>query len=179
MTRYKTAATGTEIFFGEDELIVSKTDIKGRITYANDIFVRVSGYSERELVGAPHSILRHPDMPRCVFWLLWETIAKGNEIFAYVKNMSKSGDFYWVLAHVTPTFGANNQIVAYHSNRRVPDRGAVAKAEALYAQLLMVESAHADRKDGMQAGIAAVLDLLGQNKIGYDEFVFSLASPAA
>ena len=170
MTRYKTAATSTEIFFGEDELIVSKTDIKGRITYANDAFVRVSGYTERELVGAPHSILRHPDMPRCVFWLLWETIAKGNEI---------SGDFYWVLAHVTPTFGANNQIVAYHSNRRVPDRGAVAKAEALYAQLLMVESAHADRKDGMQAGIAAVLDLLAQNKIGYDEFVFSLASPAA
>lgn len=174
MTRYKTAATSTEIFFGEDELIVSKTDAKGRITYANDIFVHVSGYSERELIGAPHSILRHPDMPRCVFWLLWETIAKGNEIFAYVKNMAKSGDFYWVLAHVTPTFDTNNQVIAYHSNRRVPGREAVAKADALYAQLLAVENAHADRKAGMQAGIATVLDLLGKNKISYDEFVFSL-----
>ncbi len=174
MSRYKTAPTGKEIFFGEDELIVSKTDTKGRITYANDVFVRVSGYSEHELVGAPHSILRHPDMPRCVFWLLWETIGKGNEIFAYVKNMAKSGDYYWVLAHVTPTLDAANRIVAYHSNRRVPGREAVAKADALYAQLLAVENAHADRKEGMQAGIAAVLDLLGKNNISYDEFVFSL-----
>jgi len=174
MSRYRTTATNKEVFFGEDELIVSKTDAKGRILYANDVFVRVSGYREHELIGAPHSILRHPDMPRCVFWLLWETIAKGEEIFAYVKNMAKSGDYYWVFAHVTPNYDATGKIIGYHSNRRVPPREAVNKAAALYAQLLAVENKYDDRKQGMQAGIDAVLDLLKQNNIGYDEFVFSL-----
>jgi len=174
MSRYKTAPTSKEIFFGEEELIVSKTDAKGRILYANDVFVCVSGYKEHELLGAPHSILRHPDMPRCVFWLLWETIAKGEEIFAYVKNMAKTGDFYWVYAHVTPSYDPSGKIIGYHSNRRVPQREAVDKAAALYAQLLAVENKYEDRKQGMQAGIATVLDLLKQNNISYDEFVFSL-----
>lgn len=174
MSRYKTSPTSKEVFFGDEELIVSKTDAKGRILYANDVFVRVSGYHEHELIGAPHSILRHPDMPRCVFWLLWETIAKGEEIFAYVKNMAKSGDFYWVFAHVTPSYDPAGKIVGYHSNRRVPPREAVDKAAALYAQLLAVENKYEDRKQGMQAGIATVLDLLKQNKISYGEFVFSL-----
>jgi PAS domain S-box-containing protein len=174
MSRYKTNPTSKEIFFGEEELIVSKTDVKGRILYANDVFVRVSGYAEHELINAPHSILRHPDMPRCVFWLLWETISKGEEIFAYVKNMAKSGDFYWVFAHVTPSYDPAGKIVGYHSNRRVPPREAVSKAAALYAQLLAVENKYEDRKQGMQAGIATVLDLLKQNNISYGELVFSL-----
>lgn len=174
MARYNTVATKREIFFGEDELIVSKTDPRGRITYANDVFVRVSGYRERELIGAPHSILRHPDMPRCVFWLLWDTLSKGEEIFAYVKNMAKSGDHYWVFAHVTPSYDPSGQVVGYHSSRRMPQREAVDKADALYARLLAVENKYDDRKQGMQAGIGAVLDLLTQTNVSYGEFVFSL-----
>src|SRR5580704_8741733 len=91
--------TGRERTFPEDEIIASKTDVKGVITYANRTFMEVSLYSEEELLGQPHSIVRHPDMPRCVFKLLWDTIQKGDEIFAYVKNMCKNGDFYWVFAH--------------------------------------------------------------------------------
>ncbi|HLT78125.1 MAG TPA: PAS domain-containing protein [Ferrovibrio sp.] len=174
MSLYRVTPTNRELFFGEDEIIVSKTDEKGRILYANDVFVRVSGYSENELVGAPHSILRHPDMPRCVFWLLWETIANGEEIFAYVKNMAKTGDFYWVFAHVTPSYDENGRISGYHSNRRAPTREAVNKADALYGQLLAVENQHEDRKQGMHAGIAMMLDLLKQNNVTYGEFVFSL-----
>src|SRR5208282_4348758 len=109
--------TGIERFFEEEEIIVSKTDLKGLITYANRVFVQISGYSEEELLGQPHSIIRHPSMPGSVFRLLWETIASGQEIFAYVNNMSKNGDHYWVFAHVTPTFGAAGEIVGYHSNR--------------------------------------------------------------
>jgi PAS domain S-box-containing protein len=94
---------GIERFFEEDEIIVSKTDPKGIITYANQVFLRTAQYQEEEILGAPDNIIRHPDMPRCVFDLLWKTIASGLEIFAYVKNMAKNGDHYWVFAHVTPT----------------------------------------------------------------------------
>ena len=96
--------TAVERTFKEDEIIVSKTDLKGIITYANRTFLEVAMYSEDEVLGQPHSLIRHPDMPRCVFKLLWDTIQGGEEIFAYVKNMAKNGDYYWVFAHVTPTF---------------------------------------------------------------------------
>ena len=82
MTKCRTSPTGREAGFGEEEIIVSKTDEKGRIPYANDVFLRVSAYSLNEVVGAPHSIIRHPEMPRCVFKLFWDTIAAGKEIFA-------------------------------------------------------------------------------------------------
>ncbi|MBT3490627.1 MAG: PAS domain S-box protein, partial [Gammaproteobacteria bacterium] len=79
--------TDRERVMRKEEFIVSKTDLTGRITYGNRIFIEFSGYSEAELLGAQHNIIRHPDMPRAVFNLLWDTIAQGNEIFAYVKNM--------------------------------------------------------------------------------------------
>ncbi|MBV5345526.1 MAG: PAS domain-containing protein, partial [Rhodoferax sp.] len=85
----------------------------------------ISGYEEFEIIGAPHSILRHPDMPRCVFKLLWDSIKNNEEIFAYVLNKSKNGDHYWVHAHVTPTVNRKNEIIGYHSNRRAPSRGAI------------------------------------------------------
>jgi len=96
--------TDRERVMRKEEFIVSKTDLTGRITYGNRIFIEFSGYSEAELLGAQHNIIRHPDMPRAVFNLLWDTIAQGNEIFAYVKNMSKDGGFYWVFANVTPSY---------------------------------------------------------------------------
>ncbi|HPV77190.1 MAG TPA: PAS domain-containing protein, partial [Gemmatimonadaceae bacterium] len=96
ITRSQVVPSGRERSFGEDEIIVSKTDLQGKITYANDVFIRVSGYEEDELLGAPHSIIRHPDMPRAVFKLLWDTLATGREVFAYVNNMARNGDNYWV-----------------------------------------------------------------------------------
>lgn len=166
--------TGVERFFGEEEIIVSKTDLKGHITYANEVFLRVAGLTEEEAIGAPHSIIRHPDMPRCVFKLLWDTLGKGEEIFAYVVNMASNGDHYWVLAHVTPSYNEQGEIIGYHSNRRVPERSAVEKAQALYADLLAIEAQASDRKAGMDASMNKVVELLGEAGIGYDEFVFSL-----
>jgi PAS domain S-box-containing protein len=86
--------SGAERSFDEKDIIVSKTDLQGRITYANHVFVQVSGYSEAELLGQPHSIIRHPDMPRAVFKLLWDTLESGHEVFAYVNNMASNGDNY-------------------------------------------------------------------------------------
>lgn len=174
MKRDSVFLTGVERHFDEDDIIVSKTDLKGRIIYANDTFLNVAGYRERDILGQPHSIIRHPDMPRCVFALLWQTIEAGREIFAYVINRSANGDHYWVLANVTPTFGPDGKIIGYHSNRRVPRRDALEKVIPLYKTLCAEEAKEANRKQGMARGIKMVGDLLADAGMDYDEFVFSL-----
>ncbi len=174
MTADKITPTGNERTFGEDEIIVSKTDQKGRITYANDVFLKLALYDEEDVIGAPHSLVRNPEMPRAVFKLLWDTIQNGEEIFAYVVNMSKNGDHYWVYAHVTPSFDADGNISGFHSNRRVPEPTALAKVKPLYQQLLAEEKKHANAKDGMEASYNMLVALLEENGVTYEEFVFSL-----
>jgi PAS domain S-box-containing protein len=175
MARPTSVPTGRTVTFDEDEIIVSKTDLRGIITYANDVFVRVSGYAESELLGAPHNILRHPEMPACVFRLLWDTLEQRKEIFAYVNNMAKNGDSYWVFAHVTPSFDGRGRVVGYHSNRRVPYADALEKVKPLYAALLAEEKRHASRQDGIQATLRMVEDVLKGAGMTYSEFVFSLS----
>lgn len=167
--------TGVERTFNENELIVSKTDLKGRITYANKVFLRLYGGGTDEVLGQPHSLVRHPDMPRCVFKLLWDRLSAGQEIFAYVVNRSKNGDHYWVLAHVTPSRDSAGETVGYHSNRRVPDRDVIDTVICpLYKQLLDIEASHANAKDGMNAAYQTLLDILEEKGVSYDEFIFSL-----
>lgn len=167
--------TGTERFFGDDDIIVSKTDLKGRLTYCNRLFLTIAGYTEQECFGEPHSLIRHPDMPRCIFALMWQTIQDGREIFAYVINRTKNGDHYWVNAHVTPSRDRTGGIVGYHSNRRAPDRDVLeGTIRPLYASLLAEERRHANRKDGMQASMTMVTALLNERGVGYDEFVAGL-----
>jgi PAS domain S-box-containing protein len=167
--------TGTERTFAENELIVSKTNLKGHILYANRVFIDISGYKEKDLINTPHSILRHPHMPRCVFKLLWDTIQDKREIFAYVINRCANGDHYWVFAHVTPSFDESGQVVGYHSNRRVPNKNTIDQTiSPLYKMLLEEEEKHANRKDGMNAGYAMLVDILKEKGVGYDEFIFSV-----
>lgn len=174
MTIARPHPTGVERYFRPDEIIVSKTDLKGIITYANRVFIDIAGYREEELLGQPHNLIRHPDMPRCVFKLLWDRISAGKEIFAYVKNMCKSGDHYWVHAHVTPSFDAYGNIVGYHSNRRVPGRSAVAQMESVYARLLEVENSASSWREGMAMATQALVETLKNTGMEYDEFIFSL-----
>jgi len=160
---------GNELRFDENLFIVSKTDLKGRITYANDLFIEVSEYSEDELIDAPHNILRHPDMPRAVFKLLWDTISGGKEIFAYVKNRSKTGKFYWVHAFVTPEFDPKTKaITGYHSVRRSPSQKGVEAVVPLYEKMLQAE-----RGGGMDASIRLLNETLSQHKVSYDDFILS------
>ena len=169
--------TGVERFFDKDEIIVSKTDLKGHLTYVNRVFMTLADYEEKELLGAPHSLIRHPDMPRCVFKLLWDTLRTKKEIFAYVVNMSKNGDHYWVLAHVTPSFDGVGNINGYHSNRRVPSREVLdGTIIPLYKQLITEEQRHKNRKEGMNSAFQMLLDLLKEKGVGYDELIFSLQS---
>lgn len=166
--------TQAEVFFDASDIIVSKTDIKGRITYANKNFVEIAGYRMSEVIGAPHSIIRHPDMPRVIFKLLWDTLGEGRELFAYVKNMTKCGDHYWVLAHVTPSRDADGQVVGYHSNRRVPNRPRLDGVFVpLYAELSRIERGHANAKEGLAASSKHLADILSKRGTSYDEFVFT------
>jgi PAS domain S-box-containing protein len=167
--------SGREQFFANDEVIVSKTDLKGRMTYVNRVFMKISGYHEEELIGQPHSMIRHPEMPRAVFKLLWDTLESRKEIFAYVVNLCKNGDHYWVFAHVTPSFDGSGNVNGFHSNRRVPDRKILDSViRPLYKQLLDEENRHANRKEGMNNAFSMLVNLLQQKGIGYDELIFSL-----
>ena len=123
--------TNVEKVLADDSLIVTKTDLKGRITYVNRDFVEISGFSEQELMGEPHNIVRHPDMPPEAFKDLWDTMKEGRPWTGLVKNRCKNGDFYWVLANVAPIV-EHGQVSGYISVRRKPDPGAVAQAEDIY-----------------------------------------------
>jgi PAS domain S-box-containing protein len=175
MARPTIPPTGREITFAEHEIIVSKTDLTGVITYANDVFIRVSGFREKELLGQPHNLIRHPAMPRSVFWLLWETVKAKREIFAYVLNQAKNGDGYWVFAHVTPSYDTEGRHIGYHSNRRVPPADALPAVRGLYAQLLKEEQRHNIPSKACEAGVKMLTDLLAQKQTTYEEFVFSLS----
>ncbi len=167
--------TGNEVFFDRNDLIVSKTDLKGRITYANHTFLEVAGYEESEVMGQPHNMIRNPNMPRAVFELLWQTIAKGEEIFAYVVNSAQSGDHYWVIAHVTPSL-ENGSVVGYHSTRRVPNPQTIKSViEPLYGQLKSIEDKNPNKKDGTQESFDALVSILGDKGVSYNELIASLA----
>ena len=166
--------SGVERTFGDDEIIVSKTDTRGRLTYVNDVFLRVSAYAEGELIGRPHNVIRHPDMPRAVFKLLWDTIGSGNELFAYIVNLAGDGAHYWVLAHVTPTVGPGGEIVGFHSNRRTPSPAALAKVTPVYDKLLAEERRHANPVEALAASTALLHEHLNGLGMTYDEWVWSL-----
>jgi PAS domain S-box-containing protein len=157
----------------EHDFIVSKTDLKGRITYGNRIFIEYSGFSEQELLGAPHNIIRHPDMPRGVFKFLWDTLAQQKEIFAYVKNMAKDGSFYWVFANVTPDYDASGNVIGYLSVRRAPKRSAVDVLSGVY-QLMLAEEEKAGPRDACDASLALLGSILKDKGMTYDELVLAL-----
>lgn len=161
-----------EVFMGDSDVIVSKTNLKGHITYANHVFRKISSFEESELLGQPHSMIRHPDMPRCIFKLLWDKLGADEEVFAYVKNICKNGDYYWVFAHVTPSFDLGGEKVGYHSNRRKPDSASVELIEILYSYLLDIEKSASDSKQGMHQAYDILTNLIAEYGVSYDQFIF-------
>ncbi|MEA1917795.1 MAG: PAS domain-containing protein [Campylobacterota bacterium] len=161
--------TKSEITFSKDEFIISKTDLKGKITYCNELFIEVSQYNEDELLGAPHSLLRHPDMPSVIFAHLWSELQLGHEVFAYVKNRNKLGKFYWVLAFVTPSFNEKGELFEYFSVRRVPaSQDIIETIDSLYSKLLLEE-----KRAGLSASQALLNKILEDKGVSYEEFIFS------
>ena len=170
MKRKDIIPTSQERLMRESDFIVSKTDLKGRIIYGNEIFIEFSGYSEAELLGSQHNIIRHPDMPRVVFHLLWDYLAKDKEIFAFVKNMSKDGGYYWVFTHVAPMKDKNNQKIGYTSVRRMPNPKAIPIVTEVYRLMLDAEK-NAGAKDAMAASGAILGGVLKDKGVTYEELI--------
>lgn len=155
----------------EADIIVSLTDLKGKIVYCNPIFRKFSGFAEEDLLGAPHNIIRHPDMPRIVFKLLWDTLGNKRDIYAYVKNMAKDGGFYWVLAMVTPSY-VENRLEGFFSVRRKPSEKALETIIPLYAKLL-----EAEQTGGMEASGQLLQQILSSMGMTYEQFILSITTP--
>ena len=169
MRKPHTTPIEKEVVLKEEDFIISKTDLKSRILYGNQIFLKMSGWSEEELLGKPHNILRHPDMPRCAFKVLYDHIENGKEWFGFVKNLRKDGGYYWVFANISPTYDSNGNIIGYYSVRRKPRDGFKSIIEPLYRTLLNIEAS-----EGMEGGIKAVEDLLNKYNMTFNEVMLKI-----
>lgn len=153
------SVTEHEREFGIGELFFSTTDAKGIIQSGNDVFARVAAYDECEMIGKPHSLIRHPEMPRCVFKLLWDTLEQGQTIAAYVKNQAKTGEPYWVMATVSPCDGG------YLSVRLKPTSDYLGIVKTVYPELRALErelggDREIERKQAMQASAERLMEIL-------------------
>ena len=169
MRKPKVTPIEKEVKLKEEDFIVSKTDTKSRILYGNKIFIEISGYSEDELLGSPHNILRHPDMPRCAFKVLYDHIQNGKEWFGFVKNLRKDGGYYWVYANISPTFDTNGNIIEYYSVRRKPREGFKTIIEPLYQHLKSIEAT-----EGMEGSLRAVEELLNKHNMTFNELMIKI-----
>jgi aerotaxis receptor len=139
-TERQVHCTDAEVPFPDGHLIVSRVDLGGVITHANDAFVTMSGFERPELIGAPHHILRHPDMPKAAFADLWSVVGAGRKWHGYVKNLRKDGAYYWVYATVVPNV-RNGAVVGYTSVRRKPSRSKIAEYTGVYEKMIQEETA--------------------------------------
>jgi len=154
-------ATDSEKTVTNIDLIVSKSDEKGNITYVNPIFMKISGYTQGELYDKPHSILRHPDMPKVIFKYLWDNLKAGNDVVAYVKNLCKDGSFYWVLATVKTAKNPDGSFRNYMSTRKCITENAKETISTLYAKLL-----DAEKNSGIEASDEILHAFMAENNIG-------------
>lgn len=129
-----------ERILSADDFIVSKTDTRGIIQYVNRIFIDISKYTETELIGMPHSLVRHPDMPKAAFLDLWTTIKKGKEWRGLVKNLCKDGAYYWVDAYVVPNKDSKGNIIGFTSMRRKPNEIEIKNIIPIYHEMLRKEN---------------------------------------
>lgn len=162
--------TQKEIKLNPKRYIVSKTNSQGIIEYGNDYFVEVCGYKESELIGKPHSIVRHPDMPKVVFKMMWDRINKRQNIMAVVKNLAKSGDHYWVITEFEPKVDPiTNEIISHTAFRKAAPQKAINTMAPIYAKLIEIE-----KEGGMEASEKYLREFLEEKKVTYDDFIDEL-----
>jgi PAS domain S-box-containing protein len=164
-----TQVTDAETLLDVNDFIVSKTDLKGVITYCNRIFVDMCGYPIKDLMGANHNVIRHPDMPRIAYKLLWEKAQRGEEFFGIVKNLRADGGFYWVFAYIVPDRDTHGNIIGYTSFRRRASRSAIEAVIPLYQELVEVEQEH-----GLKASRKFLNNYLTQKHTSYDDLIINL-----
>lgn len=158
-----------EINLDPKKTIMSKTDARGIIEYANDYFIEISGYEEYELMGQPHNSIRHPEMPKTIFKILWDSLKKGENIHAFIKNLAKDGRYYWVLTNFEFKMDAEGNIQSYYAKRKAAPRNAIQEIEKLYYTLRNIEN-----RQGMQAGVNYLNGLLEDKKMSFNEYILSI-----
>lgn len=167
--------TQEEFRLDEEDFIVSKTDLKGKITYCNEQFLQVSGFEEAELIDQPHNIVRHPDMPRSVYRFMWETLQQKQEFFGIIKNLCKDGSYYWVFANITPSFDTKSAHIGYYSVRRYPSQQSIDFVIPLYQQMIAEEAKHSNSQEAMEAAMKILNDAIAAHGSTYSEFIFTHA----
>ena len=172
MRYYRPLPIDEEIEISNRRIIVSKTDTSGRILYVNDYFCEITGYETSEVMGAPHNIIRHPDMPRVIFYLMWKSIENGENITAAVKNLAKSGKYYWVTTDFEINRDDMGNIESYLAFRRAASPKVIEAVEGLYAELLRIE-----KKQGMIASLVYLQGYLNERNVTYGEFMDRVVKP--
>jgi PAS domain S-box-containing protein len=159
-----------EVSWDKTQTIMSKTDLYGTIEYANEVFVDVCGYEDYELMAQPHNIVRHPDMPKVVFKVLWENIQKGNQFHGIVKNLAKSGRYYWVITNFEYSRDENGNIINYIARRKAVPQDVITKhIEPLYKKLLLIEEA-----SGVGASEKYLIGFLEEQGLSYVDLITKL-----
>ncbi len=158
-----------EIKLDPSKTILSKTDSKGIIEFANDYFMEICGYEKHELMGKPHNIIRHPDMPKVIFKLLWDRLKKGENVHALVKNLAKDGRYYWVLTNFETKYNEDGSILSQYARRKAAPGNAVFKIQKLYKTLLSIE-----KNQNQKTAEKYFFGLLEEKRQGYDEFILEL-----
>lgn len=167
------ASSPIEQTFSSDELIVSKTDLKGHITYANRTFMRICNFSEKQLLGQPHNIIRHPDMPRGVYYAMWKSLKLKQEFFGFVKNITADGHYYWVFANITPDY-VDDKVIGFYSVRRQAPKTAVEQITQHYQQMLQLERTLPENQAPKSSWEWLTSQIQSRHHIGYEEFVLNL-----
>jgi PAS domain S-box-containing protein len=169
MRKPHTTPTNKETVLDDDNFIVSKTDLKSRITYGNQYFLKISGWSEEELIGTPHNILRHPDMPQVAFKILYDKLDNDEEFFGFVKNLKKDGGYYWVFVTISCSYNTNGEKIGYYAVRRKPIEGFKKIIEPLYQKLLDIE-----KSGGMNGSYEAVQNLLKEKGLEFNQLMLGI-----
>lgn len=170
LQRQERAIIDKEVSWDKTQVIMSKTNAFGIIEYANEVFVDVSGYEDYELMGQPHNIIRHPDMPKVIFKVLWENLKNGKNFHAIVKNLAKSGRYYWVITDFEISRDENDVIVNYFARRQaVPQEVIALHIEPLYKKLLQIEAA-----SGVEFSEKYLIGFLEEKKKSYVEYIKEL-----
>jgi len=172
MKVYRPLPIDEEVKLNPKKIIVSKTDVKGHILYVNDYFCEVTGYEPNEVIGRPHNIIRHPDMPRAIFYLMWRTIQSGGNITAIVKNLAKDGRYYWVSTDFENHRDISGSISSYIAFRRPAPKRAIEEMEELYSIMLDIERTH-----GMKASLVYLQGFLDEKHTNYNEYMTDLIKP--
>jgi len=169
---YRPIVLDKEIEFPSKKFIVSKTDKEGKILFVNKNFCEISGYARNEILGAPHNVLRHPDMPRAIFYMMWKSLLAGMEISAIVKNLAKSGEYYWVIADFSMQRDKYGKIETLTSFKRIAPSFVSESMETLYMEMILAE-----KKSGIEGSLVCLEKFLEEKGVSYNEFLEDLVEP--